>query len=195
MYFFKSTISKEEIRKLPLLVFQGIIHIIDTPEKVKNAIIQLNNEKQLGFDTETKPVFKKGVFHKIALVQISTETDAFLFRLNKIGFPIEIINLLENEAIQKIGADIKIDIKGLKKIKNFSPAGFIDIQKNAEKLGIKNLSLRNLTGIVLNNRLSKRQQLSNWEKEELSPGQQNYAATDAYVCLEIFKLLKQHENE
>ncbi len=192
---FPASISKEEIRKLPLIIFQGTTHVIDTPEKVNDAILQLNKEKQLGFDTETKPVFKKGIYHKIALVQVASETDAYLFRINKIGFPSQLIDLFENSRISKIGADINLDIRGLNKISPFSPAGFIDIQTIAKAAGIENLSLRKLTAIVLNKRLSKRQQLSNWEKEKLSSGQQHYAATDACVCLQIFNVLNQHKNE
>jgi len=193
---FQSTISKEEIRKLPLIVFQGSTHIIDTPEKVTEAIEKLNNEKLVGFDTETKPVFKKGITHKIALVQLSTETDAYLFRINKIGFPQSLISLFENENILKIGADINLDLRGLKKIKPFTPAGFIDIQIIAQTAAnITDLSLRKLTAIILKRRLSKRQQLSNWEKEELTLGQQHYAATDACTCLRMYKILNQYQND
>ena len=192
---FQPTISKEEIRKLPLIVFQGTTHIIDTPEKITGAIEKLNNEKLIGFDTETKPVFKKGITHKIALVQLSIETDAYLFRINKIGFPQPLISLLENENILKIGADINLDLRGLKKIKSFTPAGFTDIQKMAQSAGITDLSLRKLTAIILNRRLSKRQQLSNWEKDELSLGQQHYAATDACTCLRMYKILNQYKND
>ncbi len=192
---FQPTISKEEIRKLPLIVFQGTTHIIDTSEKVTEAIEKLNEEKLIGFDTETKPVFKKGITHKIALVQLSTEQDAYLFRINKIGFPQALISLLENENILKIGADINLDIRGLKKIKPFTPAGFMDIQTMAQSAGITDLSLRKLTAIILKRRLSKRQQLSNWEKEELTLGQQHYAATDACTCLRMYKILNQYQND
>jgi len=191
---FQPTISKEEIRKLPLIVFQGTTHITDTPEKAAKAVEKLNREKLIGFDTETKPVFKKGITHKIALVQLSTETDAYLFRINKIGFPQSLISLLENENILKIGADINLDLRGLKKIKPFKPAGFIDIQTMAQAAGITDLSLRKLTAIILKQRLSKRQQLSNWEKEELTIGQQHYAATDACTCLRMYKILNQYQN-
>ena len=192
---FQPTISKEEIRKLPLIVFQGTTHIIDTSEKATEAIEKLNKEKLIGFDTETKPVFKKGITHKIALVQLSTEKDAYLFRINKIGFPQALISLLENENILKIGADINLDIRGLKKIKPFTPAGFMDIQTMAQSAGITDLSLRKLTAIILKRRLSKRQQLSNWEKEELTLGQQHYAATDACTCLRMYKILNQYQND
>ena len=192
---FQPTISKEEIRKLPLIVFQGTTHIIDTSEKATEAIEKLNEEKLIGFDTETKPVFKKGITHKIALVQLSTEKDAYLFRINKIGFPQALISLLENENILKIGADINLDIRGLKKIKPFTPAGFMDIQTMAQSAGITDLSLRKLTAIILKRRLSKRQQLSNWEKEELTLGQQHYAATDACTCLRMYKILNQYQND
>jgi len=192
---FASTISKEEIRELPLIVFEGNIHIIDTNEKINEAVTKLNKETLLGFDTETRPVFRKGIKHKIALVQLSTETDAYLFRIHKTGLSQALISIFENPEIIKIGADINLDIKGLKYIKPFNPKEFKDIQTIAKAHGIENLSLRKLTAIVLQKRLSKRQQLSNWEKNELSPGQLHYAATDAYVCIKIYKALIQDDNE
>ncbi|HIE15310.1 MAG TPA: 3'-5' exonuclease domain-containing protein 2 [Bacteroidales bacterium] len=192
---FLTSISKEDIKNLPLFVFNGTIHIIDSQQKVNDAIGILNKEKKIGFDTETKPVFKKGVVHKIALIQLATENDAFLFRINKIGFPDALIHIFENESVQKIGADINLDLKGLKKSRDFSPVGFVDIQKIAAKLNIKEISLRHLTAIVLNYRLSKRQQLSNWEKDKLTQGQLNYAAADAYICLKIYNKLQQYLNE
>jgi len=191
---FASTISKEEIRELPLIVFEGNIHIIDTLEEINEAIARLNKETLLGFDTETRPVFRKGIKHKIALVQLSTDTDAYLFRIHKIGLPQGLISIFENPEILKIGADNNIDIRGLKHITPFNSKGFKDIQTIAKANAIENLSLRKLTAIVLKKRLSKRQQLSNWENDELSQGQLHYAATDAYVCIKIYNALTQHDN-
>ncbi len=192
---FDSTISKEKIRELPLIVFTGNIHVIDSEDKISDAIENLNKETLLGFDTETRPVFSKGIKHKIALVQLSTCTDTYLFRINKIGLPQALISIFENPRILKIGADINMDIKGLKHIIPFNHRSFKDIQTLAKAYKIENLSLRNLTAIILKQRLSKRQQLSNWEKDELSTGQLHYAATDAYVCIKMYNVLTRPNND
>lgn len=186
---FQLTISKEEIRKLPLIVFHGNIHLVDSDKKLNSILTDLEKQNVLGFDTETKPSFKKGNSHAISLLQLSTDTDAYLFRLNKIGLPDRLIDIFEDKSKTIVGADIKMDLRGLKKIKPFLQVGFVDIQKVAKTKGIVDVSVRKLTAIILKYRLSKRQQLSNWEKEELTQGQLNYAATDAYVCLKMFQKL------
>lgn len=184
---FKESITKEELTDLPLKWFNGEIVIVDTPEKVKYAVGILGKQQVIGFDTETRPSFKKGVINKVALLQLSTSTQAFLFRLNKIGLPAEIRDIFANPEIIKSGVAIRDDIKGLKKFKNFNPQGFIELQDFAKDLGIQNFSLKKLTAIVLGFRISKSQQLSNWEAESLTKAQQIYAATDAWTALEIFE--------
>ncbi len=183
------SISKEEIESLPLIQFQGTIHIIETPEQMSAAADMIRNEKIIGCDTETKPAFKKGVTHKVALLQLSTDTTAWLFRLNKITLSDDMISILENPNILKIGVALHDDLRALKKHKKFSPAGFIDLQDMARKVGVEDFSLKKLAALTLSIRISKRQRLSNWEAPELTEGQASYAATDAWVALGIYREL------
>jgi len=183
---FKDSITKEELTDLPLKWFEGEIVIVDTYEKVKKAIKILLKETVIGFDTETKPAFKKGVFNNVALLQLSTQKQAFLFRLNEIGLPDEICRILSNPAVIKPGVAIHDDIKALQLLKSFAPAGFVELQDDAKELGITNFSLKKLTAITCGFRISKGQQLSNWEADVLSEAQKKYAATDAWAALEIY---------
>lgn len=183
---FKESISQEELTGLPLKWFEGEIVMIDSPEKLSYAIEKLTNQPIIGFDTETRPSFKKGVVNKVALLQLSTKTHAFLFRLNRIGLPNQIRDLLADPNVIKPGVAIRDDIKGLQGIKSFKPGGFVELQDHAKELGIQNFSLKKLTAIACGFRISKGQQLSNWEADELTEAQKIYAATDAWAALEIF---------
>lgn len=184
---FKESITKEELTDLPLKWFEGEIVLVDSYEKVKYAVQVLSGCPVIGFDTETRPSFKKGVVNKVSLLQLSTHSHAFLFRLHKVGLPEQIIKILSNPDVIKPGVAIRDDIKGLQGIQKFKPAGFIELQDYARDLGIQNFSLKKLTAIVLGFRISKTQQLSNWEADSLSEAQQIYAATDAWTALEIFE--------
>ncbi len=189
---FKESITKEELTDLPLRWFEGEITVVDSLTKLTRAIEILQVESVIGFDTETKPSFKKGVINKVALLQLSTRKYAFLFRLNKIGLPGEIKNLLANPNIIKPGVAIRDDIKVLKKLGSFMPAGFVELQDHAKERGILNFSLKKLTAIACGFRISKGQQLSNWEAEVLTEAQQIYAATDAWAALEIYNNFSQN---
>ncbi|WP_238766351.1 3'-5' exonuclease [Maribellus maritimus] len=184
---FKESISKEEMTDLPLKWFEGNIFLVDDVEKINYAATVLAGQSVIGFDTETRPSFKKGVVNKVALLQLSTKKQAFLFRLNKIGLPKEIIDILANPGIIKPGVAIRDDIKGLQSLSYFKPGGFIELQDYAKELGIQNFSLKKLAAIALGFRISKSQQLSNWEADVLTEAQEIYAATDAWTALEIFE--------
>ena len=184
---FKESITKEELVDLPLRWFDGEIVIVDSEETIQQAIDVLSKQQIIGFDTETKPAFKKGVFNHVALLQLSTKTQAFLFRLNQIGLPRQICNILADPNIIKPGVAIRDDIKGLRLIRKFNPEGFVELQDKAVELGIQNFSLKKLTAIACGFRISKGQQLSNWEADELTVKQQIYAATDAWTSLEIYE--------
>jgi len=183
---FKESITKEELTDLPLRWFEGKIDVIDTFAKVKSAVKKLQNQSAIGFDTETKPAFKKGINNQVALLQLSTRNHAFLFRLNKIGLSDEIRELLADPNIIKPGVAIHDDIKILRNLSDFEPAGFVDLQEHAKQRGIQNFSLKKLTAIACGFRISKGQQLSNWEADNLTEAQQIYAATDAWAALEIY---------
>jgi len=186
---FAENLSNEEVNDLPIYQFEGGIFLIDTFEKLDDCLPLLKGQKVLGFDTETKPSFKKGKVNPVSLLQISTQHEAFLIRINKVGLPVEIVDILADPNITKVGLAIKDDIKILKNISSFEPNGFVELQDYVEDFGIEAKSLKKIAGIVLNKRISKSQQVTNWEKQELTDAQQTYAATDAWVCLKIYKEL------
>jgi len=187
---FLSEIAKEEINKLKVHQFEGRISVVENREDFDRAMSEISKYRLLGFDTETKPAFKKGVVHKIALIQISNSHEAWLFRANRIGFPPELIELFEDEDILKVGAGLSDDMRRLKEMKGFKPAGFLDLQKYVEAFKIESKSLKKMVAIVLGYKISKSQQMSNWESAELTEMQQRYAATDAWVCLEVYHKLR-----
>ncbi len=184
-------ITKEAIQQLPLLAFEGDIRVINTKKECNEALRILEQEALLGFDTETKPTFKKGDYNPTALVQLSKKEEAFLFRLNKIGYPKRLFDLLEESSITKLGISILDDLKDLERLSSFTPQSFIDLNHTANELGIGHNGVRKLAAIFLEHRISKSQQVSNWEIDELTEGQKRYAATDAWVCLEIHESLQQ----
>jgi ribonuclease D len=179
-------ITKEELAELPLHAFGGKITVLDFPREIRYVARYLEKQHVLGFDTETRPNFKKGQKHQVALLQLATNDEAFLFRLNKMGLPEEIRQLLSNPKIKKVGVAIKDDVNALQQINRFEASGFIDIQTIVKEMEIEHLGLKNLAGLLLGIRISKSQQTSNWEAELLTEAQQLYAATDAWVSLEIY---------
>lgn len=190
---FLQSITKEEIEKLPVQQFNGHIEIIDHLHQVDHMLSIIENETLLGFDTETKPSFKKGRYNKVALMQLSTENQAFLIRTSKIGLPPVIIDkILSNPTITKVGLAIKDDIAGLQKLKRFKPNQFIELQSYVKDFNIEDNGLRKIAAIVLKFRILKNQQTSNWEVLNLTEAQQVYAATDAWVCRKIYQKLNHH---
>ena len=190
---YQSTIDKEDLKKLPLRAFEGEIHLIDSVAGVKKYLPVLFKEEVLGFDTETRPAFKKGRRNQLSLLQLSTQFHSFLFRVGLTGIPDNLIGLMEDENIKKIGAAVHDDLIELKSLRTFRPGGFLDLQKYVEAFGIENKSVAKLAGIVLGFRISKSQQLSNWDSEVLTEPQKLYAATDAWVCLQIYKELQSYQ--
>ena len=179
-------ITKAEVNELPLMKYEGECQIIDTLDEVDAAVAACQRVDIIGFDTETKPAFRKGEFYPVALLQLAIPGKAYLFRLNKIGLPKSIISLFENPKIQIIGIGLRDDIKDLQKLTNFKPAGFVDLNELGESLGFQSIGARNFAGMFMNHRISKSQQVSNWENEVLTAAQISYAATDAWICLGIF---------
>lgn len=192
---FQKEITKDEVNTLDVRQFEGEIRVIEDQESFREAMEELRRFEVLGFDTETKPAFKKGVHHKISLVQVSNSHVAWLFRVNKIGVPGELRKFLEDEGILKVGAGLLDDMRRLRQITDFQPGGFLDLQKYVEAFSIESKSLKKMVAIVLGYKISKSQQTSNWEADELTPQQQVYAATDAWACLEIYNKLRNALNE
>jgi ribonuclease D len=189
---FLNNISRDDIKNLPLQQFPGRILLIDDVSQLDFLHQKLVNKKLLGFDTETRPSFKKGKKHKVSLLQLATEDEAYLIRLNRVGLPESVINLFENESIKKIGLAIRDDINSLIQLTSFQPEGFIDLQQYVKKFDILDNGLKKLAANILGFRISKKQQTSNWEKEVLEDEQLIYAATDAWVCYQIYKTLREH---
>lgn len=192
MIEFKPDISKEELLLLPTCVFEGEIIVIDSYSNLHLLSEAVAHTKILGFDTETKPNFKKGALNPVALLQLATLDTSFLIRINHIKLPKPIVEILESPNILKIGVAIRDDIKALQKISTFQPNSFLDLQKYVKDFGIEANSIKKIAGIVLQSRVSKSQQLSDWEVPNLTDAQKKYAATDAWVCHRIYSILQNH---
>ena len=186
------SVSNEAVSKLPLTFFDGKIYVIDAPgHDYDKAVRYLRRRNVIGFDTETRPVFSPGAPQNgVALLQLSSGRKAFLFRVHKLGLDDKLADILADPGIKKVGAAVHDDIRGLQKIYPFKADGFVDLQKICPKWGITDKSVKKLTAIIMGRRISKTQQLSNWEAPILSDAQKIYAATDAWICREMYlKLL------
>jgi len=181
-------ISNDEINALPLLKFEGKIILISNEKEFKQIFRDIHNEPFVGFDTETKPNFVKGNINDVALIQIATKFRVYLIRTNSTGLSRDVIRFFESDT-KKIGIALHDDIKALQRMQHFEPSAFINVNKMTHDIGIKNQGIRKLAGIILDGRVSKNQQLSNWENETLTPRQMNYAATDAWVCWKLYQEL------
>lgn len=185
------SISKQQLAALPAAQYPGSITVVDNLDKVESAITRLRDCDLIGFDTETRPSFKKGHSYNVALMQLSSANECFLFRLNKIGLPDKLKELLEDETKIKVGLSIHDDFRNLHKTYEFEPQGFVELQQYVTNWNIIDKSLSKLYGILFGKRLSKSQRLSNWEADQLADSQQNYAALDALACIRIYKHLKE----
>lgn len=188
---YKKVISKEELNLLELNKYSGEIYLVETNDAFKKAVLEIGKSTLIGIDTETKPSFKKGVINSVALLQIATEKKVYIFRLNKVQMNSELASILANKNITKVGIAIHDDLKDLKKIHHFNEENVVDLNILAPKLGFESIGAKKLTALVLGFRISKRQQVSNWEAVELSKAQIDYAATDAWICREIYLRLKE----
>ncbi|NLN31661.1 MAG: 3'-5' exonuclease domain-containing protein 2 [Bacteroidales bacterium] len=186
---YAENITAEEIREYDLAWFTGRIVVVDNETKFREIIPELAGRKILGFDTETRPSFRKGRKNKVSLIQLSTGSLACLFRINRIGIPDELADILADPSVTKAGVAIHDDLRFLTGIRKFNPDGFIDLQKFVKEFGIKSSGLRKLAAIILGFRISKSQQITDWEADELTEAQIIYAATDAWVCYEIYSRL------
>lgn len=186
--------DKKLIPALPQACFKGRIVVVLSEQEANAAVDYLMQQQILGFDTETRPTFKKGESRKVALLQVSTHDTCFLFRLNVIGMPQCIIRLLENTQIPIVGLSVHDDIHSLQKRETFTPGWFIDIQNIVGELGIKDRSLQKLFANMFGEKIAKREQLTNWEKDVLTDKQKTYAATDAWACIMLYEKLKDLKN-
>ncbi len=183
---FQQKISNEEVAALDLCGFSGEVLVVDDQQSMARAEELLSGEMILGFDTETRPSFSKGVSYGLSLLQLSTASCALLFRVGKYPLSEKVLKVLSSRKVLKIGAAIRDDINAIRKVQRFTPAGFVDLQSVVGQWGIEELSVKKMTAIVLGFRLSKAQRLSNWDASKLSSAQCDYAAMDAWVCREIY---------
>lgn len=181
--------DKKLISSLPRLTFPGRIFVITTEKEAEKAVDFLMKFHLLGIDTETKPSFKKKVLNKVALLQVSTENECFLFRLNRLGISSAVLRLLESD-ILKVGVSLSDDIRMISTRSKFHPDNFVDLQNMVELLGIKDKALAKLYANLFGMKISKSQQLSNWEADILSEAQMQYAAIDAWACINLYKEIK-----
>jgi len=186
---YSESITHEELDSFELSWFKGEIVVIDSMERFNNNFSRLLGSGLLGFDTETRPSFKKGQKNKVSLIQLANENLACLIRVNIIGIPEQVLKLLADPNVVKAGVAVHDDLRFLRGSKKYSPSGFVDLQSFVKDYGIQSSGLKKLAGIVLGFKISKRQQVTNWEAEELTEAQQIYAATDAWVCHQIYKKL------
>jgi len=187
--FSKSSITNEEINALPLYAFAGTVNVIQDKEELPSVVKEVSKHRIVGFDTETKPVFVKGQRHLVALMQIALPDTVYLVRIKVTGVTPEVVSFLENEKILKAGVGVRDDIKALQILKKFTPAGFVELADMARNAGLEVESVKKLTALLLGFRISKSAQTSNWEADKLDAKQVSYAATDAWVCLNIYRKL------
>ena len=182
-----SRFDKKAITELPQVLFPGRIITIINESDADKAVDYLLTCDILGVDTETRPTFKKGQQHKVALLQVATHDTCFLFRLSDIGLPQSVIRLLEDKQIPKVGLSWHDDLLSLSKREKFTPGYFIDLQNLVGTLGIKDLSLQKIYANLFHQKISKRQRLTNWEADVLNEKQKQYAATDAWTCINLYE--------
>lgn len=179
--------DKKLIPTLPRVVFPGRIIVILNAGEAEQAVRYLLSQAVLGIDTETRPSFRRGVLHQVALLQVSTDDICFLFRLNHTGLTPAIVSLLEDTTVPKVGLSLHDDIMMLHKLGDFKPGNMIDLQDCVKKLGVEDMSLQKLYANFFGMRISKNQQLSNWEADVLNDKQKQYAAIDAWTCIHLYE--------
>ncbi len=189
---FEKSITKEQLLSLPSGAYKGKTVIVNTSQQLEKAVAEIYRFETVGFDTEAKPTFKKGEYNHVAMIQIATPELVYLFRVNHTGMKTPLVKLLSDPQIKKVGISVQDDFRSLQRLRNFEPKGFIDLNTIAKDIGLSNSGAKNLAGIFLGMRISKKQQLSNWEEFRLTEKQILYAATDAWICLEIYQVMQEH---
>ena len=182
----RRTISREEINELPIRRYEGEVHLVASAQDLDRAMADIRAERVLGFDTETRPAFRKGEHHLPCLVQVATERAVYLFPLQRMDFSAAIAELLAAREIVKIGVSLAHDLRELKLVFPFEEASMLDAGATVQRHGLGQTGLRNLAALFLGFRIPKGNRTSNWAARQLSPAQLTYAATDAWVCRELF---------
>ena len=183
---YKKMITKEEIRALELDKYSGEVVLVDTQKALEKACEEILECTIIGIDTETKPSFKKGQINSVALLQIATDKKVYIIRLKLVEMSKELASIFSNKENIKVGIAVRDDLNDLKKLQAFDEKSVVDLNVLAPKLGFESIGAKKLSALVLGFRISKRQQVSNWEAAELTQAQITYAATDAWICREIY---------
>ena len=191
----KSNIAKADIAQMPSELFGGRIIVVHSVGDVEKAVNYLRGYPILGIDTETRPSFAKGKTYGVALLQISTEETCFLFRLNYIGMPQALVDLLQNNSQLKVGLSLRDDIQNLQRKHKFEPRGFLDLQTYVKEMGIEAQSLQKIYALLFGKKISKSQRLTNWEADVLTDRQKGYAATDAWACVRMYNYLEERKRK
>lgn len=186
-------INKELLQWMPIAAFEGEVIVVDREEQIAEAVAYLKKQRTIGVDTEARPSFQRGTHYPTALVQIATHERCYLFRLTHIGMPQELADIFADPKICKVGLAFKDDINGLRRRRNFVPANCIDVQSLVAQYGILDLGLQKIFAICFGKKISKTQQLTNWENTHLTPEQARYASTDAWATLLIYEDLMRQE--
>lgn len=180
-------IDKKIIAALKRVEFFGKIIVVTTPQEAERAVDYLLSQPILGLDTETRPAFSKGQHYDCALLQVSTRTDCFLFRLNRLGMCPAVVRLLSDKTVTKVGLAWSNDMLSLHRLGAFERGTFVELQDCVREIGIEDQSLVKIYANLFNERISKTERLSNWERVELTDAQKRYAAIDAWACIRIFQ--------
>lgn len=187
-----NSITHEEIQTLPLHAYKGKVSVITEPGKLVKSLKDIAKAGPLGFDTETRPAFVKGQRYKVALIQLASEDKVWLVRLQQTGFIPELVEFFQNDTIHKVGVGLRDDLVALQRLESFVPGGFVELTNLTRQVGVEVESVKKLTGLLLGFRISKSAQTSNWEAPTLTEKQIEYAATDAWVCLQMYKKIEKH---
>jgi ribonuclease D len=179
-------IAKEELAALPIRRYDGDVNLVATLAELERAMEDIRAEGVTGFDTETRPAFRKGESYLPCLVQVATARRVHLFQLSRLDCSAGAAELLGSPAIVKTGVGLKYDLGQLQRLFPFDAAAVVDLGAVAKRQGLEQSGVRNLAGIFLGFRIAKSAGTSNWAAPRLSAQQIGYAATDAWVCRELY---------
>jgi ribonuclease D len=186
-------ISREAMLELPIRRYEGEIRLVETVQALERAAADIFQEEAIGFDTETRPAFRKGESHPPALAQVATARVVYLFPLQRLDFSATLGEMLAEKAIVKAGVALGEDLRQLQSLFAFEPAAVTDLGHVAKRHGLKQTGVRNLAGIFLGARITKGAKTTNWAARHLSAQQMTYAATDAWICRELYLRFRQLE--
>ena len=186
---FPAILSREEVNRLPLGGYRGPVQLVTSDQQARRAVEALLCERVLGFDTETRAAFRVGESYPPALVQLAAERAVYIFRLGGLRRLGGLGAVLGHPRIVKAGVSLAYDLKKLRELCPFEPAGFVELEKLTDRFGIKANGLRGMAASVLGLRIAKGAKCSNWSRPRLSGEQISYAATDAWACRAIYMRL------